>query len=57
MNADMKINNMPLKSPIKMPVEMKKKELSFFQHSLDFRNFFEKKTFLFLVILTHWCLT
>ena len=51
MNADVKRNDIPLKSPIKMPLEMKKK-LSFFQDFLDFRNFFEKNIFILSDIYT-----
>ena len=45
MNADMKINNTPLKSPTKMLLEMQKRIIFFFQNYLDFRNFFEKTFF------------
>ena len=41
----MKMNDIPLKRPIKMPLEMKKNYL-FFQDFLDFRNFFEKNIFI-----------
>ena len=44
MNADIKINNTPLKSPTKMLLEMQKR-IILFQNSLDFRNFFEKTFF------------
>ena len=41
----METNNIPLKSPLKMQIEMQKKKIQIFQNLFVFRAFLEKVVF------------